>query len=90
VAWYASTKSLSQDLGSQIVGGVRAEGIRFTTTLSKAMHERWESPDLGLVVQAREVDPERGWEIEYALTDIERKEPPQDLFVMPGSPIPTS
>jgi hypothetical protein len=39
---------------------------------------------LGLVVHAREVDPERGWETEYTLTDIQRKEPKQELFVMPA------
>jgi hypothetical protein len=48
------------------------------------MDERWQSPDLGLVVLAREVDPERGWEIDYTLTDIQRTEPPQELFVMPA------
>lgn len=79
-----SGDGLFEDLGSRMIGGVRADGIRFTTTLSKAMDERWESPDLGLVVQAREVDPERGWEIEYTLRDIQRTEPPQELFVMPA------
>jgi len=79
-----SGNGLFEDLGSRMIGGVRADGIRFTITLSKAMDERWESPELGLVVQAREIDPERGWETEYALTDIQRKEPKQELFVMPA------
>ena len=48
------------------------------------MDERWESPDLDLVVHAREVDPERGWEIEYTLRDIQRTEPQPELFVMPA------
>lgn len=79
-----SGNGIVEDLGGRTIGGVRANGIRFTTTLSKAMDERWESPDLGLVVLAREVDPERGWEIEYTLTDIQRTEPKQELFVMPA------
>lgn len=73
-----------EDLGHRTIGGVQANGIRFTTTLSKAIDERWESPDLGLVVLAREIDPERGWEIEYTLTDVQRAEPPLELFVMPA------
>jgi hypothetical protein len=39
---------------------------------------------LGLVVHAREVDPESGWDIEYTLTDIQRTEQPPELFVMPA------
>jgi hypothetical protein len=79
-----SGNGIFEDLGGRTIGGVRADGVRFTTTLSKAMDERWQSPDLGLVVLAREVDPERGWEIDYTLTDIQRTEPPQELFVMPA------
>jgi hypothetical protein len=79
-----SGNGLFEDLGSRMIGGVRANGIRFTTTLSKATDERWESPELGLVVHAREVDPESGWGIEYTFTDIQRTEPPPELFVMPA------
>lgn len=79
-----SGNGLFEDLGSRMIGGVRANGIRFTTTLSKATDERWESPELGLVVHAREVDPESGWDIEYTLTDIQRTEPPPELFAMPA------
>jgi len=75
---------LFEDLGSQTIGGVRANGTRFTTTLSKAVDERWESPELGLVVRTRLVDPDRGWDIEQTLTNIQRTEPQQDLFVLPA------
>jgi hypothetical protein len=79
-----SGNGLVEDLGSRMIDGVRADGTRFTTTLSKAMDERWESPDLGLVVRARYVDSERGWEVDYTLTDIRQTEPKQELFVMPA------
>jgi hypothetical protein len=78
-----SGNGLFENLGSREFGVVEANGVRFTTTLSKAMSERWLSPELGFVVHAREVDPERGWDIEYTLRDIQRTEPPQELFVMP-------
>ena len=78
-----SGNGVFEDLGSREFGVVQANGVRFTTTLSKAMSERWQSPELGFVVHAREVDPERGWDIEYTLRDIQRNEPPQELFVMP-------
>jgi len=79
-----SGAGLFEDLGSQMIGGVRANGTRFTPSAWRAVDERWDSPQLGLVVHAREVDQERGWEIEYTLTDIRRTEPPQHLFVMPA------
>jgi hypothetical protein len=79
-----SGDGLFEDLGSQSIGGVRANGTRFTTTLTKAVDERWESPELGLIVRTRLVDPDRGWDVEQTLTDIQRTEPRQDLFVMPA------
>lgn len=56
------------------------------------MEERWESPDLAVVVFARHVDrgpssypdyPGKGTTIEYRLTDIVREEPPSGLFTVP-------
>ena len=82
-----SGNGLFEDLGSQTIGGVQANGVRFTAALSKAVEERWDSPDLGVVVYARHVDPEDPelvTEIEYTLTEIQRTEPMQELFVMPA------
>ena len=44
--------------------------------------ERWESPDLMLLMHANSSDPRTG-EIEYRLTNVRRVEPPSDLFVVP-------
>ena len=82
-----SGDGLFEDLGTQTIGGVEAKGVRFTAALSKAIEERWESPDLGVVVYARHVDPgdpEGITEIEYTLTEIQRTEPRQELFAMPA------
>ena len=79
-----SGAGLFEDLGSRTIGGVQANGMRFTPSAWPGVDERWESADLGLVVRAREVDMERGWEIDYALTDIRVTEPRSDLFVMPA------
>jgi hypothetical protein len=45
--------------------------------------ERWESPDLSLVVYSRYSDPRTGV-IEYRLTNITRTEPAADLFQVPA------
>jgi hypothetical protein len=82
-----SGNGLFEDLGTQTIGGVEAKGVRFTVALSKAVEERWESPDLDVVVYGRHVDPgdpEGITEIEYTLTEIQRTEPPQELFAMPA------
>jgi hypothetical protein len=44
--------------------------------------ERWESPELKLLIYSRHSDPRTGV-VEYALSNIRRTEPPPDLFVIP-------
>ena len=44
--------------------------------------ERWESPELKVLVQERISDSGRG-DIEYRLANIRRVDPPADLFVVP-------
>ena len=81
----SSGDGIFDDLGSQTINGVTANGVRFTTTLSKAVDERWDSPDLGILVRARFVDDSAlGWDIEYEVTNIRRAEPPQELFALPA------
>ena len=45
--------------------------------------ERWESPDLKVLVLSRHHDPQTG-DVEYRLTNISRGEPPPDLFMVPA------
>jgi hypothetical protein len=45
--------------------------------------ERWESPELGLLVSSRYSDPRTGV-VEYRLTNISRTEPRADLFSVPS------
>jgi len=85
IEFRSSGGGLYEELGSRVIGGVRANGTRFTTSLwPAAVDERWESPELGVVLYARSVDKERGFEVEYTLTDIQTTEPSQDLFVLPA------
>ena len=44
--------------------------------------ERWESPELRMLVYSRNSDPRTGV-VEYRLTNINRSEPPADLFMIP-------
>ena len=44
--------------------------------------ERWESPELKVLISARIADSRLG-EVEYRLTNIRRGELPGDLFVVP-------
>ena len=45
--------------------------------------ERWESPELEILIYSRSSDPRTGV-IEYRLTNIRRTDPPPDLFVVPA------
>jgi hypothetical protein len=45
--------------------------------------ERWESPELRMLVYSRNSDPRTGV-VEYKLTNINRAEPPADLFTIPS------
>jgi hypothetical protein len=79
-------------LGNRQIAGLHAIGRRITTTIlvgqagnSRPMEivdERWDSPQLRMVVYARHVDPRTGV-IEYRLTNVNRGEPAPDLFAIP-------
>jgi hypothetical protein len=45
--------------------------------------ERWISSDLGLVLESRYHDPRTGT-VEFRLTNIQRAEPPRELFTVPS------
>lgn len=72
----------AESLGQRSIGGVAATGTRFFTQISDADGERWESPDLALVVSFRVQSPRIGV-ITYGLTRISREEPDARLFEAP-------
>lgn len=81
-----------EDLGSQTIEGVVAQGTRTTHTIPAGeigndkpiviVHERWQSADLQAVVMSRHSDPRMG-ETTYRLTNIQRGEPDASLFQVP-------
>jgi hypothetical protein len=85
-------------LGTQRIAGVEAVGRRTTVTVlvgqlgndrpMQIVDERWESPQLKMVVYSRHSDPRTGV-IDYRVTNIRRTEPPPDLFVIPADYVVT-
>ncbi|HTU46043.1 MAG TPA: hypothetical protein VMF91_13330 [Bryobacteraceae bacterium] len=80
------------DLGTQTIEGVPAQGTRTTRTIPAGAvgneqplvitTETWYSPDLKVLVLSKTSDPRMG-ETTYKLTNIERSEPPANLFQVP-------
>jgi hypothetical protein len=81
-----------EPLGSRRIAGVETSGRRTTMTIPvgylgndrplEIVDERWESPELHLLIESSYSDPRFGF-VEYSVTDIRRSEPPPDLFVVP-------
>ncbi len=88
-----SGSAKEESLGTQTIEGVQAEGKRMTTTIPageignerplEIVNESWYSPDLQTTVMTRRSDPRNGETI-YKLTNIQRVEPPQSMFVVPS------
>jgi hypothetical protein len=82
----------NETLQPQDIEGLRVEGTRTLVTLPagsvgnvlpiEIVSERWYSPELKVVVLTRRSDPRLG-ETVYRLTNIDRSEPPPDLFKVP-------
>ena len=80
-------------LGTQTIGGVNAEGTRYTRTIPAGqigndkpisiVSETWYSADLQMVVMSKRSDPRFG-ETTYTLTNIQRTEPPANVFTVPS------
>lgn len=80
-------------LGARQFEGVRALGRKTTTVIPTGQigndrpieitDERWESPELRMLIFSRNSDPRTGV-VEYRLTNINRAEPPADLFTIPS------
>jgi hypothetical protein len=83
----------TEDLGSQVMEGVRVQGTRSTVTIPagevgnerplSTVSERWFSPELGVVVMSRHSDPRLGTTT-YRLTDLRRGDPEPALFQVPA------
>jgi hypothetical protein len=82
-----------EDLGTQTIEGVSAQGSRTTITLPAGqignerpidiVEERWFSKELQTVIMTRRSDPRSG-EVVYRLTNIDRSEPDHSLFEVPA------
>lgn len=82
-----------EDLGTQTIAGVTAQGIRVTKTIPAGqignekpitiVREVWYSNDLQMVVMSKHSDPWSG-ETTYSLTNIQRSEPDAALFAVPS------
>jgi hypothetical protein len=80
-------------LGARQFEGVRALGRKTTRVIPTGQigndrpieitDERWESPELRMLLYSRNSDPRTGI-VEYRLTNINRAEPPADLFMIPS------
>jgi len=85
--------SKTEQLGTQLVEGVQAEGTRTTVTIAagqignelpiEIVSERWYSPELQVVVMTKSSDPRMG-ETVHRLTNIQRSEPPVSSFEVPS------
>jgi hypothetical protein len=96
-AWEAQAEASGnfkkEDLGTQTIAGVSAQGTRYTRTIpvgqignEKAIvivSEHWYSADLQLTVMSKRSDPRFG-ETTYTVTNIQRTEPAASLFTVPA------
>jgi hypothetical protein len=81
-----------EDLGTQTVAGVSAQGTRITRTIPAGqignekpitiVSEHWYSNDLQTLVMSKRSDPRFG-ETTYTLANIQRSEPNAALFAVP-------
>ena len=82
-----------EDLGTQTIAGVTAQGTRVTKTIPAGqignekpitiVREVWYSNDLQTMVMSKRSDPWSG-ETTYTLTNIQRSEPDAALFSVPS------
>jgi hypothetical protein len=82
----------TESLGTQVMGGVTAQGTRITRTIPAGQVgnqapivitiERWYSPELQTEVMRKQVDPRFGVTT-FQLTNIVRAEPDASLFQVP-------
>ena len=90
----ASGNLKKEDLGTQTIAGVAAQGTRLTRTIPMGqmgnekpitiVHETWFSNDLQMVVMSKRSSP-LGGVTTYTLTNIQRTEPAATLFAVPSN-----
>jgi hypothetical protein len=88
----ADKETVTTSLGTQTIGGVTAEGTRYTRTIPAGqignakpiviVTERWYSADLQMVVMTKRSDPRSG-DTTFQMTSIARTEPAASLFQVP-------
>jgi hypothetical protein len=93
IAGHSLADVSTENLGSQTMDGLLAEGTRTTTTWPTgsigndrpiiSTSERWESRELGMTVMTKNSDPRSG-ETTMKLTNISRSEPDASLFQPPA------
>lgn len=81
------------DLGTQTINGISAQGTRYTRVIPAGQignanvitvtNEQWYSPDLQIVVKSVRTDPRFGT-TSYTLSNIQRAEPAASLFTVPS------
>lgn len=81
-----------EDLGTQTINGVSAQGTRYTRNIPMGqigndkpitiVNETWYSADLQVVVKNTRTDPRFG-STTYTLTNIQRQDSPATLFAVP-------
>jgi hypothetical protein len=86
------TAGLWESLGTREVEGVAASGARTSRTIPtgsigndrpiEITTERWMAEELQVLLLSREHDPRTGT-VEFRLTNIQRTEPPRELFTVP-------
>jgi hypothetical protein len=89
----ASGNFKKEDLGTQTIAGVSAQGTRYTRIIPAGqignekpitvVSEHWYSNDLQMTVMSKRSDPQFG-ETSYTLTNIQRAEPAASLFAVPS------
>jgi hypothetical protein len=89
----ASGNFKKEDLGTQKIAGVGAQGTRYTRTIPAGqignekpitiVSEHWYSSDLQVTVMSMRSDPRFG-NTSYTLTNIQRSEPAASLFAVPS------
>ncbi len=84
---------VGESLGTQQIEGLNVTGRRTTVTIPTGQigndrpieitDERWDSPELKVLVLSKHHDPRTG-DVEYRLTNVNRAEPPRELFTPPA------
>jgi hypothetical protein len=93
MSWSGDAEVNQEQLGTQTIEGVAAEGTRVTFTIAAGkignerpivtVNEQWYSQELQTIVLSKNSDPRMG-ETTYRLTNIDRSEPDPSLFQVPA------